>query len=52
MPRARGGAGRGRANLFHIALGLNGGIITMSRNYRFDAFTSLLLVINVVANFF
>ncbi|MEZ4758400.1 MAG: polysaccharide biosynthesis C-terminal domain-containing protein [Flavobacteriales bacterium] len=41
------------ANLFHIALGLNGGIITMSRNYRFDAFTSLLLlVINVVANFF
>ncbi|MCB0813393.1 MAG: oligosaccharide flippase family protein, partial [Flavobacteriales bacterium] len=33
------------ANLFHIALGLNGGIITMSRNYRFDAFTSLLLLV-------
>ena len=41
------------ANLLNIAMGLNGGIITMSRNYRFDAMTSmLLLVLNAAANFF
>ncbi len=41
------------ANLFSIALGLNGGIITMSRGYRFDALSSLaMLGVTALSGFF
>ncbi|QQR87485.1 MAG: polysaccharide biosynthesis protein [Flavobacteriales bacterium] len=40
-------------SLMNMAVGLNAGIITMSRHYRVDSITSaLLLVLNVVLNWF
>lgn len=40
-------------SLMNMAVGLNSGIITMSRHYRVDSITSaLLLVLNVVLNWF
>ena len=35
----------GAAKLFDMATGINGGIITNSRHYRFDLYTNILLVI-------
>lgn len=39
----------GAAKLFDMATGINGGIITNSRHYRFDLYTNILLVILTVA---
>src|SRR5690606_39194948 len=42
-----------RRVLFRSSVGLNMGIISMSRSYRLDAWSSIgMLVINIVANFF
>lgn len=42
----------GAAQLFNMSLGLNGGIINMSRHFRFDALTGILLLcVNATANF-
>ena len=43
----------GLAYFLHTSVGLNTGILSMSRSYRIDAWSSgLMLLINVVANFF
>lgn len=42
----------GAAKLFDMATGINGGIITNSRYYRFDLYTSIFLVIlTVITNY-
>src|SRR5690606_28882862 len=43
----------GLAYVLNTSVGLNMGIISMSRSYRLDAWSSIgMLVINIVANFF